>query len=400
MKKNIAKNCNIIINTLNNRKKNYTFFLIVFVIFISCKENTIQDDFITETNDTIISIEKNILAEHFEIENHNGYNILRIKKPWQNADNISFEYYLVKKGQAIPESIKEKNIIITPVERIICMSTSHIAMIDTLGKINSIIGVSGKNFVNNKMIFNNAQVRDVGYEQGLNYEVIVSLNPDLVILYGVEGEIAGYQKKLNELGIKTIFNAEYLEDTPIAKVEWLKFIGALLNESELANNIFQNINKEYQELKNLTDTVSYRPKVMTGLPWKDIWYVSSGNSNLANIINDAGADFLWKNDTASDVMALDIEAVISKSIDADYWINISYSETKNDILASDSRLGMIKAFKNGKTFNNNAILNSNGGNDYFESGIMNPHLLLKDLISIFHPELLPEHKLKYYRKLE
>ncbi|BAL99694.1 MAG: hypothetical protein KatS3mg049_2263 [Caldilinea sp.] len=51
-------------------------------------------------------------------------------------------------------------------------------------------------------------------------------------------------------------------------------------------------------------------------------------------------------------------------------------------------------------YNNNARLNEYGGNDYWEGGLANPDVVLADLIKIFHPELLPDHELVYYRKLD
>ncbi len=371
----------------------------IFLIFFisSCSETgNVKNIDKKNIKDTGVFM-KNRFARHFEIERHNNYTLLHIKKPWQNTENINYKYVLINKQNNINN---DNNIIRIPVKRVICMSSSHVAMIEALGKTDVIVGISGKKYINSKNILNKPDIKDVGYGQSLNYETIVNLNPDVVILYGVDGEVAGYQKKLNELGIKTIINADYLENTPLAKAEWLIFMGVLLNEEQKARTIFDSIANKYLALKKITDTIEFRPKVMTGLPWKDIWYISSGNSNLANLIHDAGADFLWKNDTLSDVMALDIESVIFKSVDADYWINTGIAESKKDILSFDSRLQNIKAFRSGNLFNNNAVLNINKGNDYFESGVVNPHIILEDLISIFHPDITNKHKLKYYKKIQ
>ncbi len=382
-------------------KFNKIYYLIIFLFFtiISCENdnNIVYENKISDTS--FVKIE-NSYAEHFEIKHYNDYTVLKIIKPWQNSENISFEYFLVEKSKNIPEHIKEKTIIRTPIERIICMSTSHIVMIDAIGEVETIVGVSGKNYINNDHIQNNPNILDVGFEQGLNYELILNLKPDIIMLYGVEGETAGYQKKLNELGIKTILNAEYLEATPLAKTEWIKFIAALYKREKDAEIIFDRIDTKYNELKSLVNSIDYRPKILTGLPWKDTWYISSGNSNLAHLIKDAGAEFLYNSDTLSDVMALDIETVVTQSSDADFWINIGNTNSKEEILMNDSRLDLINAFKKGKLYNNNAIVNKYGGNDYFESGIINPHIVLKDLIYIFHPETISKHKLKYYKKIK
>ena len=139
---------------------------------------------------------------------------------------------------------------------------------------------------------------------------------------------------------------------------------------------------------------------MVNLPWKGVWYISGGKSNIAQLIKDAGGDYLWKNDNSSHNLTSYLEAVFQKAYNADIWINPGQAKSKNDIIASDERLIRLKAMRKDKIYNRDARLNKFGGNDYMESGNVNPDLILKDLIYIFNPKILPEHKLYYYRKTE
>jgi iron complex transport system substrate-binding protein len=154
-------------------------------------------------------------------------------------------------------------------------------------------------------------------------------------------------------------------------------------------------------LKHLTDTVKYRPTVLTEIKYGDAWYVPGGNSFMAHFIKDAGGTYIWKDEDRTGSIPLSFEAVYLKAKDADHWLNLFINlNTKKDLLAYDERYAMFKAFKTGNLYNNNKIANTKGYSDYWENGMTNPDELLLDLIKIFHPNLAPDHTLKYYKKIE
>jgi iron complex transport system substrate-binding protein len=206
---------------------------------------------------------------------------------------------------------------------------------------------------------------------------------------------------LKELGIKVVFNADYLENNPLGKAEWIKVFGALYNKENEADSIFNSIADKYNEIKLFVEkNIKVRPSVLLGLPWKDTWFVSPGNSFISRMIHDAGGDYLWK-DTESEIsMPYGIENVFIKAIKADYWINAGSANSRIEISGIDNRLRELRSFQRGNIFNNNSRISINGGNDYWESGNMNPQIILKDIASILHPDLFPGYKLFYYRKLE
>jgi iron complex transport system substrate-binding protein len=283
------------------------------------------------------------------------------------------------------------------------MSTTQLAMISALNEIGSVAAVSGKGYVYNTEIserINAGIVKDVGYETGLNSELILKTNPDLVMMYGIGSESAGYTGKIEELGVKVMFNADYLENHPLGKAEWIKLFGALYCKEKIADSIFLSVAGSYNNIKDeVGRRADKRPEVLLGLPYKDTWYISPGNSYISRLIKDAGGDYLWEETESSVSMPLSIEDVFIKSLKADFWLNIGNVNTKDGISMIDLRLEGLPCFKNGNLYNNNKRITVNGGNDYWESGSLYPHLILKDIAAILHPDLFSDNVLFFYRKI-
>jgi len=378
--------------------KRYCIFFLVFLVF-SCHSAQKND---SDKKIPIRTVEIEY-AQGFSIEYYDNYTMLTIRNPWQGAKEIQYRYALVNKENASVTIPKDAKKILTPLRKVICLSTSHIAFIDVLGETQSIKGVSGTKFVNNEELsikIKQNKIKDVGYENHLNYELIASVNPDLVITYGVGSEVASYNHKLNDLGIETMIIPEYLETHPLGKLEWIKFIAALYDKEEKANVYFQAVEKEYLRLVDKVSLVEDQPRVLFGLPWKETWYVPGGNSFLAKMVHDAGGDYLWNESSSRESIPLDIEYVFVKANDADIWLNTGTVKHKDEILKIDSRFKDFNPFNKGLIYNNNMQENRWGGNDYWETGTVEPHVILKDLIKIFHPELLPKHTMVYYRYID
>ena len=347
-------------------------------------------------------IDSNNFARGFIIEDLGKVKKLTVFNPWEKANNVEFEYFLVNKNFEIPDSLQSKNIIRTPVERIICMSTSHLGFIEAIGETQSVVGVSGAQYVSNTTIlrkFKDGEVVDVGYGQNLNYEAILNQNPDLVMLYGVGGEVTTHVEKLTELGIPVIMNAEYLEEAPLGKAEWIKFMGALYEKENEAELFFKDIKEDYISLKEKINNLIVKPKVLVGSPYKDSWWIPGGNSYMADLIKDAGGDYIGKNNDSHESYVISFENALAYGNEAEVWINMGSLATKREIIATDQRFENFKVLKEGRLFNNNNRMSENGGNDFWESGTVYPNLILRDLISIFYPGTIDED-LVYYREVK
>ncbi len=374
-------------------------FTIITILLVSCNRDHSENG---QSSNVQLQSSDLEYAKGFKIIKESDYKKVIIHNPWQGAKDVNYEYLLVNKDQKLNENIEDFNVIRTPVERVICLSTTHIAFIDVLNETQSIVSVSGTDYVNNLKIrerIDNNEIQDVGYDNSLNYELIASLNPDLVLTFGISGQVAGYTQKLNDLGIQTMIIAEYLETHPLGKLEWIKLISALYEKNDIAQNYFDNIVSEYNELSKVTRNINDKPRVLLGLPWKGSWFVPGGNSFLAKMIHDAGGDYIWTENESRESLPFDMESIFVKASDADIWINTGTVNKKEDIIKLDERFKDFPPYYK-KIYNNNSQLNKSGGNNYWEQGLVEPHIVLKDMIKVFHPNLLPEHELVYYKIIE
>ncbi|MBN1985450.1 MAG: ABC transporter substrate-binding protein [Prolixibacteraceae bacterium] len=374
--------------------KQILLLILIAVFFYSCgnKKNTTSSSG-NNTND---------FARGFQISKAREVTKLTVYNPWEKAQNVKVEYFLINKNREIPDSLQSKNTIQTPVERIICLSTSHLGFIGVLGENQSVVGVSGAGYVSGEEIQERiaaGKVVDVGYGQNLNYEMILNQHPDLVMLYGVGGEVTSLVKKLEELGIPAIMNAEYLEETPLGKAEWIKFAGALYEKENEATQFFNRIKKDYLSLKEKVKEKENKPKVLVGSPYKDSWWIPGGNSYMANLIKDAGGDYIGKNNSSHESYVISFENALAYGNEADVWINMGLLSSKKEIVAADQRFESFKVLKEGRVFNNNNKMGKKGGNDFWESGTVYPNLILRDLISVFYPGTI-EDEMIYYREVK
>lgn len=344
----------------------------------------------------------NQYAHGFHIVQMGEITRLDVFNPWENARNFTYSYYLIPRSIAVPDSLASKEIIRTPVEKVVVLSTTHIGFIEKLGFESSIIGVSGKDYVTNPTVRKGIEqglVHDVGYDQNLNYELLLQMKPDLVMAYGIGSDIAAHLSKMKDLNIPVVINAEYLEETPLGRAEWLVFTGSFYNQTEHAQQAFNKIVMEYDSLKNLIPASSHKPLILSGLPYKDNWWVPGGKSYMANMIADAGGDYLWKDNPSRESFVISLESAIVKATQAKLWINTGQTNTIQEILASDERFKIIPSLQKKMVYNDNKQMNSSGGNEVWETGSANPQHILCDLIHIFHPEVIQDTVFYYYQKL-
>src|SRR5450759_2377082 len=224
--------------------------LVIFLIlFESCGSKKVNHP-IPGINGKEVLISR---AERFTLEVKNGYTDATIIDAWQGANNVNQVYHLVKKGSIVPKGFDSSSVIFVPLKKIICMSNTYIGMISALGEENSIVGVSGTGFIFSPVLIKNVEkglIQDVGYDANLNKELILKISPDVIRMYGIGSESVSYTSKIKELGVKVVFNADYLETDPLGKAEWIKFFGALYCKEELADSIFKAEVDAYTKLKS------------------------------------------------------------------------------------------------------------------------------------------------------
>ena len=320
--------------------------------------------------------------------------------PWQGAEGETRSLFMARNGEKPPKGFKGQ-VLEGDAERIVCLSSSYIAMLDALGETDRVAGVSGMDFITNPYIQENRdRIADVGYDGNTDYERLLASAPDIVLLYGITGA-SGMEAKLKELRIPFMYIGEYMEESPLGKAEWCVPVAEIIGCRERGIEIFNRIPKRYDSLKTIAARVPERPDVMVNIPYGDAWIMSPPGSYMGRLIKDAGADYIYPGDTTEVSRTIDIEEAYKLVNECDYWINTGRVTSKAALLAELPKFADVPCLKEGRVYNNNLRINRYGGDDFWESGIMHPDIILEDLINIFHPGLLGEPKpLYYYRKIE
>ena len=340
-------------------------------------------------------------ASGFSIKGADGYesSIITVTNPWQGADSITTQLFIARGGESAPEGFTGQ-VLEGDASRIVAMSSTHIAMLDAVGEAGRVVGVSGIDYISNPVIAaNRDSIGDVGYEGNINYELLISLDPDLVLLYGVNGA-SSMEGKLNELGIPFMYVGDYLEESPLGKAEWMVALSEVVGKRNAGEQFFGGIPVRYNDLKKrVADTVLDAPSVMLNTPYGDSWFMPSTESYVARLVKDAGGDYIYKKNTGNASLPIDLEEAYKLTSEADMWLNVGMANSLDELRTSCPKFSDTRCFRNGSVWNNNLKTNVAGGNDYYESAVVNPDILLRDLVKIFHPELV-EEDFVYYKQLK
>ena len=340
-------------------------------------------------------------ASGFDIKGAEGKQstIITITNPWQGADSVTTQLFIARGGETPPESFSGQ-ILEGEANRIVAMSSTHIAMLDAIGSADKIVGVSGIDYISNpKILARRDSIGDIGPETHADYELLLSLQPDIVLFYGVNGA-SGMEEKLRELGIPYMYVGDYLEQSPLGKAEWLVALSEITGQRDKGVKTFAEIPRRYNALKKrAAEAVGAAPKVMLNTPYNDTWFMPSTDNYSVRLIIDAGGDYIYNKNTGNASAPIDTEEAYLLASQADVWINPGMARSLADVRSMAPKIADTPVFRSGNVFNNNLRSTAAGGNDYYESGIVRPDLVLRDLIKIFHPELITEDFV-YYQQLK
>lgn len=372
----------------------YTFILFSLLFLTSCISN--KKTSLEAFNQDIYTPE---YAAGFKILGATNVQstLIQVFNPWQGSKEVEMSYFISRNGEQAPTGFTGPTIP-AGAKRIVCMSSSYIAMLDALGQVNRIVAVSGIDYVSNPYILaHKDSIKDMGPE--MNYELLLGLKPDIVLLYGIGDAQTAITDKLKELSIPYIYMGEYLEESPLGKAEWMVVLSELTDSREKGIEIFSEIPKRYLSLKALTESVGQCPTVMFNMPWNDSWVMPSTKSYMAQLVADAGAEYIYKENSSNSSTPIGLETAYGLIQKADYWINVGSATSLDELKTVNPKFADAKAVRERTVYNNNLRLTPTGGNDYWESAVVHPDMVLRDLIHIFHPELVPD-SLYYYRHLE
>ncbi len=358
------------------------------VIFISCKN---ENPAVPATSIKVLDKLEVKYATGFDIETtENGYR-LTINNPWPSStDTLQLEF-------SRDATIGDVQI---PIEKFIATSTTHITPLVLLGEENKLIGFPDTDYISSKVMrqrIDAGDVEDLGANETVNLERTISLEPDLVMGYGIDADNPTYQSMM-DAGIPVLYNGDWTETHPLGRAEWIKVFGILFDKEKESFEIFNKIEDDYIKAKAAVADLQ-KPTVMAGATWKDIWYLPYGNSWQGTLIKDAGADYIYENTNGSGSLSYNIEKVLKDAQKADFWIAPSQYTTYSKMVSDNQTYQLFDAFKNKKLYTFAIKQGATGGVIYYEEASMRPDLVLKDLITIFHGNPNPE-KLYFFDKLE
>lgn len=379
-------------------KLNILLFVSVFIF--SCKDKPKQELPNTNKEEQL----KLKYAEGFSVSNNGNFKVLTINKPWPKAQK-TFKYVLISKENMMKTTFMKDEydgIIVNPVENIVVTSTTHIPALELLNIEKTLVGFPGTEYISSKNTrkrINDGNVRELGKNEGINTEVLLELNPDVVVGFGVDGINKTFET-IKKANIPVIYNGDWVESSALAKAEWIKFFGALYNKEKKADSIFNNIERNYLEAKKIAKQAKNQPTILSGAMHRDVWYLPNGSSPEAQFLKDANVNYLWSETTGNGSLALSFEVVFDKAKKADLWINPSYYSSFNQLQKASDLYTKFKAYQNKEIYSFANTTGATGGVLYYELGTARPDLVLKDLIKIAHPELLKNYKSTFLKKLK
>lgn len=370
-------------------------FLISFFILTGCKKN--ETEAVTETQPAQNYIE---YASGLSIVKHEGYSVVTVSNPWPEA-NKKFTYILAEKNAKVPDSLQSYTTIKVPLESIVVTSTTNIPFLEMLDVENKLTGFPHTDYISSektRALIDKGAVKNIGQNEKLNIEQLIELLPDVIVTFGVDNNNPMLDN-LKKSGLNVLIQADWMEQSPLGKAEWIKLYGALFGKEDKAKELFDKIVTSYNQAKKLVAQKPASSTVLYGSMYEDVWYVAKGNSWVAQFMKDAQANYLWASLEGAGSQGLSFEKVLDKAKSANFWIATGSVKSLDEFSKMNPHYSEFDAFKNKTVYTFEGKLVATGGTIYYETSPSRPDLVLKDYIKIFHPDLLPGYEFTFASKL-
>ena len=363
------------------------FFLLLLLFVASCKNVDVDD-----VEGEYLDIRYSSLLK---IADCDGFTLVDVKNPW--GKGLLNRYLLVPADSSLPENLPAGVVLRTPLKNTLLFSGVHASLFEELGALSAIAGVCDSRYIYSQDVqcaLEKGFITDCGSSLNIDSEAVMQVAPDAIFVLPYEN--GGYGK-LERYSFPLVECADYMETSPLGCAEWIRFYGRLLGCAEKSDSVFNAVCKEFEALSQMTADVTERPKLMCELKSTSAWYVPGGKSTMGQMYKTAGADYLFSDYDVNGSVPLSAEIVLDKAVDADIWLlkyNSALDKTYQDLLAEYDGYAHFKPFGN-----KNIYACNTHRNNVFEETAFHPERLLRELVALFHPALLPQYKTVYYEKM-
>ena len=365
----------------------------VTVALFSCHPKNATTDNIS-TNDSL----KLSYAQGFAIKYFADYKEVIVYSPWVKG-SVYAKYYLVKDASIKTPANGTK--IKIPLQTLAVTSVTHFEFLSLLGVLQTVNAVCSPEIIYNAEINRRVaagKIIDLGNAFTINVEKTLQLKPSAVMMSGYN-QNDPYAIRVSQAGIPVVFNNEWMETSLLARAEWIKFVAAFYDKEKLADSIFTDVDKRYNDIKAKAAAVKNKPNIMAGSNFRGTWYMPSGRNFMGKLFADAGSGYFYANDTTAGSLPLNVETVLKNFSQTDIWLNCNFNSI-DDLVKADAKHAYFRPVKLKQVYNFNKRLLPSTANDFWESAVARPDLLLSDVIAILHPEILPGYELVYAQKLK
>ncbi len=374
-------------------KNDILILTVVFAFLFSCTGkktdiNTIEPSKVYNVN----------YAKGFSVAKYEDYVEVTVNNPWDSAQILQ-RYILVDKNAELPGKLPKGKIIRTPLENIVVYSTIHCTVLNELDNLEIIKGICEPGYVDIEYIqagIKSGTIADLGQASSPDIEKIIMIDPEAIMATPIQGMTYG---AIDKTGVPIVETPDYMESSPLARAEWIKFYAVFTGTEQIADSLFAQVEKKYNEVKELVGKTSERPTVFTDKKYGNVWYMPGGNSYMANLLRDAGAAYIWDDNESAGSVPLAFETVLDMAGEADYWL-IKYNDTNTD-MTYRSLEREFKPYSYFDAYRNRNIYGCNSGKvAYYEDLPVHPEYILTDMAFIFHPDLFPGYIPRYFYKIE
>lgn len=330
-------------------------------------------------------------ARNLTLVQHVDHVEALIRNPWDTTRTL--RRYILSEGKKPSYTPEDATLVRVPLRKAAVFNSVHCGLMQELGCTEAIGGVCEVKYIRNPHIkegVERGRIADLGNGMSPNIERIMALQPDALLPSAFEH--SGGYGRLERLGIPIVECAEYMEVSPLAQAEWMRFYGRLFGKGAVADSLFARVEAEYLNLKEKAVGAKHKPKVINELPHSGKWFTAAGQSTMGQLYRDAGADYAFAHLPGSGNVTLSIEQVLDKALHAEFWMLKHYGPaTRRQLTADVPALSRIPA---------RMWMCDTQNSNYFEETPFHPEWLLRNLITVFHPELGIEDGKAYFKLLE